>query len=153
MPDAIRIFEPEPDGKNSFNALMERMNQVAKRSDDMSDTFKELTPGIRDEFRYEFSDDNPAGWKELSSRYWFWKKNQGYPTTIGIMTGALKSAVTDNADVTIGQKEMVYAVNDSVDYAQDFNEVRKIFPYVREKVRALVKSAVSKRIDMGKQNG
>lgn len=160
MADGIRIVEAEPNGEKSFKAFFDRMTYSKEKSDDMSPVFSEIIPEIQAEFRYEFSDANPADWKALTARYERWKIKNGFPVTIGIMTGALKDAITDSATVKIDKKSMVYAVNESIsgykgklvgNYAKYFDRRRKIFPHVRDVFKKRIKDAVAAHLDWAKK--
>jgi hypothetical protein len=156
---AFEIHEVKPTGEGSMQALIDKMTQSAKRSDDMSETFRELAKGISEDFAYEFSSANPAGWDALSPMYNNWKIQNGFPITIGIMTGALKSSLTTDAIVDAGPKQLLYKYNPGVkghdgkstgDYAKDFNEKRPIMDYVKKTTRTRIKEAVKKSLKFAK---
>ena len=159
----IRVVEKNPTGENSIAAMVARMTQAVKTSDNMSDTLMKLVPDIQDILRFEFSDANPAGWDPLQPMYVRWKRERGYPTTIGIMTGALKRAATDDAIIDAQPQKLIYKINTSVenpdaivpvgDYAAKFAERRPIFIYVSERIRALVKKAVHDAVEAGYGRG
>lgn len=155
MSDGIQIQEAQPDGAGSYKALLDCMLNSVKRSDDMSDTFRELVPEIQELIKYEFSQSNPAGWDPLTAKYVKWKQDHGYPVTIGIMTGALRDALTDSAVVDIQPKELNYKLNEGVagykgkttgSYAKWFNKHRKIMKYVRKIMKERIKRAVTDAI-------
>lgn len=155
----IRVNEKDPKGSRSVEALVARMTQGVKNADNVSDTLMMLVPDIQDILRFEFSDANPAGWDPLKSSYVRWKRERGYPTTIGIMTGALKRAATDDAIIEAQPQKLIYKINPSVEnpetiepvgeYAHKFAEKRPIFIYLKERMRQIVRKAVREAIDIG----
>jgi hypothetical protein len=158
MPEMIEIKEIKPGGRSVINHLMERMADMSRRSDDVSEALGKIREYMRDEFKYEFSSANPAGWSALTAKYKSWKAAHGYPVTIGIMTGALKDAMTTSAIVDIGPKSLLYKINDGVigykgksvgEYAKYFNGRRPIVPHVADRVRGRIKEAVKSVIKQG----
>lgn len=160
----IKIHEKNPSGRESIKALLDTMIRAQGAADDVSSAFRSVAPLVKEKLRYTFSEANPAGWAGLKPKYRAWKVKHGYPVTIGILSGTLKSAATDQAEIEIGPVKMIYAVNDSLtnpvtskltgDYAGYFDEKRPIFGHVKPYVQGIVRQAVKKAVAAGwKYNG
>lgn len=157
----IKIKEKNPSGRNSIRAVAARLAKGSQRSDDVSDVFREITPYVKSVLKYTFSNANPSQWDAISDKYIAWKTKHGYPATIGIMTGAMKEAVSDSAKIEIGRLKFVYSINTSQanprggtvgSYAYYFNKKRNIMDYAKIRIRGTIKQAVKKSIADGFKN-
>ena len=160
--NVIKIRAKKPSSKATFEYIIERLNKSARDSSDMKDVFSVITPWIRDTMRHVFSEANPSGWANLKSRYRAWKVKKGYPVTIGIMTGALRTSVSTKAITKFRKKSMLYQLNPAVSgmqrgtaksrnvkvgkYAKYFNRRRPIFGYASEFLNDKIKEFVEKYI-------
>lgn len=152
----IKIIEKNPSGRESIKAMLDFLRNTEKRSEDVSDVFRSIEPLIKEKLKYEFSEANPAGWDGLKPKYKAWKAKNGYPTTIGILTGTLKEAATRSAKVEVYPQKMIYDVNPNLtnsltgkstgDYMGHFNSRRTILPYAREYIQKIIKDAVRRHI-------
>jgi len=158
MPEFIEIKEIKPSGRSVINHLIERMGDMSRRSDDVSEALGKIREYMRDAFKHEFSSANPAGWKALTAKYKNWKASHGYPVTIGIMTGALKDAMTSDAIIDIGPKSLTYQMNAGTigykgkpvgEYAKYFNGGRPVVPHVADAVRGKIREAVRAAVKKG----
>jgi len=171
MPGRIHIQEKRPTGSGTIKYVINQIESMSARTDDMTEFWKAATPDIKKAMKYTFSQGNPSGWAGLSAKYMKWKVDNGYPVTTGIMTGALKKAVTDDAIIEYKPREMTYRLNPNVrstrsskssnmikralgmrdvksvgDYAGYFNDKRSIFSYAREFVSKLFYDGARKYI-------
>lgn len=138
--DGIHIKEKRPKGKGSFDYLLKRIDENIKTVRDMRDVWDVVEPDLLEAFNYTFSMRNPSGWQGLSAKYLDYKRRHGYPDTIGILTGALKEAMTESANIKKARKYLSWGMGSGVtghkgrpveDYAGYFNRKRPIFTYVR----------------------
>jgi hypothetical protein len=151
MPDVgIRIYEDRPSGDSMFDQIINRIEHGAQRTDDMSETFRQMIPDIKSEIKYEFSTANPASWAAITDGYKKWKMNHGYPVDVGIRTGGLKKSLTDEAIAEVSPKKLIYSYNPSTinsmgvavgEYAGFFDLERPIMPYIIDKVKYIWKAA------------
>lgn len=163
------IIEPEPSGSKSIRAALKWFESIEQKSNDATPLWKALTPGIKKAVNYEFSEANPNKWAPISDRWKNWKNQHGYPTTIGIRTGSLKRAVSDDAKVEYLPHKMNWMLNESIDagnwgridqvgdspfgpntdkvvgdYAHKFDEGRHVFIYTFEFIQVTLRNAVKK---------
>lgn len=163
----VKIVEKHPNGKNSFKSFEDILDRNISNSKNMRPVFKRLVPVIKEAERYAFSEANPSGWPALKAQYKNWKISKGYPSTIGIRTGALKIAATDKAIVNAGRKRLTYGLNPATrgiqkgatakqknkrvgEYAHYFNERRPIFEYAAKYINDLTKRMIKEYIAMDK---
>jgi len=160
--NVIKIQAKKPGGKATFEYIIARLEKGARDASDMKDVFSVITPWIKDTMRHVFSEANPAGWAKLTTKYRAWKAKKGYPVTIGIMTGALRTAVSTKAITKYKKKSMLYQLNPAVsgmqrgtaksrnvrvrEYAKYFNRKRPIFEYAKEFLNKKIKEFVEKYI-------
>ncbi len=155
----IRIYEKKASGSASFDEVKRWIENIAKRADDARDPFTAIAKDTKEALTYSFSNSNPSKWAAISDSYKSWKSKHGYPVTIGIMTGALKSAMTDQAKVTIEKKRFIYGLNENVtnpyskkktgEYATKFNEDRNILDWSRKLIQRNVNKAMREKILAG----
>lgn len=166
----IKIIEAHPNGENSFKYIFDRLDKAEKNSSDMRDVWSVIIPQIRQAERYAFSEANPSGWAGLDDRYKAWKAKKGYPTTIGIRTGALKEAATSKAITKLKKKSLEYRVNPHVvarergatkkmkmtrvgQYMHYFDGKRPVFEYARDYINNFMKKTAAEYIKQGYEQG
>jgi hypothetical protein len=97
----------------------------------------------------------------LKQRYREWKESEGFPSTIGILTGALKRSVTTEALVETDRKGILWRLNPDIEgyggqktgeYAEDFHARRPIFGFSRAFIKNALMNAVNKWIKDGKEH-
>ena len=147
----LTVKEKYPDGRDSVKDMLSWVENMAKTVDDGRDIFRMLIPIISQTLKYEFSDANPNSWDALKSNYMKWKTKKGYPTTVGIMTGALKRSLTTDAKTKVRKHKLEYKMNPSItgykgrmvgQYAQYFNKARKIFIFTKTFINDNIKKQV-----------
>ena len=156
----LTIFEPTPDGRRSIKAIHKFFDEMDKSVSDAKDLWKDLEPGIEKSINYEFSDANPNVWKPLTNKYLNWKIKKGYPGTIGILTGALKRAVTTDAKKEFAAKYLRWRMNTKIpgykgkltgEYGKYFHKARQIFRYTKSWFKNnVIKIAVKIWVDKNK---
>lgn len=154
----MKIVEKRPDREGSIKAVIGYIEGKGTFFSSGKRLWKLLIPDIRQSVRYEFSDANPNVWKSLNTKYLDWKTQHGFASTIGVMTGTLKRALTDRADITIEKKKLVWAVNENLRgwegkrvgaYAKYFHKKRPIFQATRLYLKRTLLSALKKWVRMG----
>lgn len=154
----ISIVEKHPDGKNSVKAIVEWINDVDSRAADARGVWNMLIPDIKDAIKYEFSDANPNDWPPLSKEYLEQKINDGWPATIGVRTGALRKASSDDAKIKMAQNSLSWGVNEEVfnaegeavgNYAYDFHSNRPMFGFTVKYINESIDEAIINWITTG----
>lgn len=147
------IVEKVPNSKSSVKAALEWVGTPLYKSEDATALWEKLIPELRQSVAYEFSDANPNSWAELSPGYLEEKRELGWPETIGVATGALKRAVTVNAEIIAAKDHLTWGVNDNEpghdgmkvgEYAYDFHGTRPIFQKTKSFLRSVFKRSVEK---------
>lgn len=113
------------------------------------DLWEEIVPIIKNSVGKEFSDENPNQWSALKPSYAAWKIKKGYPSTIGVRTGVLKSSAIEEAIITKKPSFLRYEVNMEMTktrgkqpYAFWFNKRRPLFLYSEKYVNQVIDTAV-----------
>lgn len=153
------VIESKPSDKHSIDKAARWIKDVGAASEDASRLWKSWTPDIMQSVKYEFSDSNPNAWKGLSPRYEWWKTKQGFPSTIGVQTGALRAAASEKADITYDRTWMRWTINGRntgglwgtsdkkvEDYVGDFNAIRPIFGTTLKYIRRVARETFRKII-------
>lgn len=152
----IEIREKKPRGKGSIGYIINRINKSTKTTNDLRDVWNKIEPDVKDSIKFEFSKANPNKWSSLKPEYKAWKARKGYPITIGVMTGALKSAASDNAKIKKKRKEFLLTVNPNVAgykgkkvgaYAHYFDSKRPMFGHTKNFINKIYKEAVRITLD------
>jgi len=154
----ITVKEKSPSGKNSFVAVSKWLNDnTYKMATDTPALWAQLKPEIKQAMAYTFSDANPAGWPGLKPSYVRWKAKFGFPGTIGVMTGALKESVTNQAKVSESSKYLNWALGSVTNefgentkiYGPKFNERRPIFKYARKFLKGIFRKVLKDFVTKG----
>ena len=154
------VIAPKPTGKNSIQSLKKWFDDFEKDVSDTRSIWKELTPDIKKAINFEFSEANPNKWDAISEKYKATKIRQGFPSTIGVRTGSLRSAAGENADVVYKPLGLEWSVKESItsgqfgslknttvgDYAKWFNKNREMFIYTSKWLSDIGKKAVKEYI-------
>jgi len=149
------IREKNPNGKHSVAALQGFVSDVNKRAADLRPVWDAITPDMKQSLKFEFSNANPNGWAGLEQKYVSWKRKQGYPDTIGIMTGALKKSLTQTPKIKKRKKFMIWKPDGNVEgfegkkvktYMGFFNAKRPIFGHTVKFIARTVRKAVFKYV-------
>jgi len=149
------IREKEPTGDTSVAALQGFVSDVNKRAADLRPVWDAITPDMKQALKFEFSAANPNSWAGLEQKYVRWKRKQGYPDTIGIATGALKSSLTDTPKIRKRKKSMRWRPDGNVEgrdgrkvktYMGFFNRKRPIFGHTVKFIARTVRKAVFKHV-------
>lgn len=158
----IKVFA-KPAGRDSIESLHRWFDDFKKDVSDTRSIWKELTPEIKKQINYEFSDANPNKWDPISAKYKATKIKQGFPVTIGVRTGSLRNAAGDNAIVTYKPSGIEWELNENItsgqfgslknittgDYAKYFHGSpgdRPIYVYTVEWLNNIAKQAVKEYI-------
>lgn len=136
----MKITEKRPDGRGSAKEVRKWLSNIDNNMSDATPLWKALVPGIKQALRFTFSDSNPGSWPMTSQKHRDWKAKHGFPTTVGVMTEALKNSWVKTPDVTIRKKKLSYTFDKSesgykgkpvLDYIIHFNRFRNILKYTR----------------------
>jgi len=148
---AFQIVEKHPNGENSFTDVFNWVEDIKKTVSDTGAVWKTLKPLIKDSLKYEFSGANPNNWPGLSPSYIAWKTEKGFPTTIGVRTGALKESLTESAKVKETKSKLIWGANLSItgwpaqpvsEYGWKFNLKRPIYKYTKKFLNKNIKQKV-----------
>lgn len=108
-----------------------------------------MVPIIKDGAKLELSDANPNNWEPLKEKYLQWKLKKGYPATIGVRKGFLKTATIVDPIIIYKDKSLLYQVNSEIgianegkDYFHWFHRKRPLFQYTTRYTNELYKDAV-----------
>jgi hypothetical protein len=154
----IRIIEKAPDSRNSINGIFQWIRNKGLRADNMTPVWTELESLINDSVKYEFSEANPNSWPAISESWKQEKMEQGKPVTIGIYTGALKRAASDDAIIKKSDVSLYWGLNEDVNndfgelvgnYAADFNETRPLFQYTGKYIKSVIKKTIQQWLRWG----
>ena len=154
----LKVHEKYPNGKHSFKEILSRFDYMSRASKDLNPVWNSIDPYVRQVMRYVFSEANPAQWRGLTAKYKQWKADNGYYVTVGVKTGALRSAASTNAITEKSSKKFRYIVNESIvnrdgqrvgEYAEDFNRERPIFKWARDRLRNHLKKITQRYIADG----
>jgi len=153
------IYEADPTGEHSFAAIKQHIEEGVKSSEEMEEVFIAISKDIRLALVYSFSEANPNNWEAITAKYREWKTEHGYPETIGIMTGALKKSLTEDAVVETTKKSLLYTYNEEEinprtektvgEYAIYFNNKREIMGFAESFIQEIIISSVQQEIDRG----
>lgn len=157
----LKIVEQNPGGKGSIVSAMRWIDRFGEYASDARNLWPDLEPDVEKSVKYEFSDANPNDWKPLSVNYLRWKRRMGFPDTIGVATGTLKMAATDQAVKDHTAQRMRWSVNTTVqnafehvsvgEYAYKFHAKRPIFGKTKDFLKSTLREAVRKWVKRGKQ--
>lgn len=164
----VNIHEKQPNGAASIAAIKKKLQGIVYITDDIKSYHAILKREAQKAFRYTFSDANPNHWTAISPTWAEFKASKGYPTTIGIMTGALKTAFTDAARVESDRNRFRYQFDKSVvnpysgpgmfssfgkggaktvgEYAESFDARRPIMNYAESYMQSVLNQALSETI-------
>lgn len=70
-----------------------------------------MIPRIREFVADEFSGSNPNKWPALTPKYRHWKAKKGFPHWIGVMTGTMKEAANEKAEIDLQPTYMTWKLN------------------------------------------
>src|SRR4030042_1380412 len=153
--ESIKKIEKRPVWRGSFQYIINKLGELKRGSDDMTDVWRAITPDIKEIMAYTFSDANPNKWSKLTAKYRNWKIKHGYPATIGILTGALKKSLVDDPDIKLLKQKMIYKYNENItgyggkktsDFAEYFNAKRNVMSYPRVKLNEIIKRAAKAHV-------
>jgi hypothetical protein len=154
----ISIVEKHPDGNNSVKSILSWIDDVDTRAADARGVWKMLIPDLKQAVKYEFSDANPNDWPALSDDYREQKISEGWPATIGVRTGGLKKAASDEAKIKMTQNALSWGVDETVfnaegeavgNYAHDFHENRPLFGFTAKYINESIDEAIMNWITTG----
>lgn len=153
------IFEPAPGSEQSIRSVMDWVSRAEERADNAEHLWESLIPTIRQSIKFELSDANPNSWPKLSPRYLDYKREMGWPLTIGVATGAMKKALTTNAKIKTTKDYLIWGIDgDAIghdgmrvgDYAPDFHSVRELFGYTIDFIQQVIRDAITRWIGEGR---
>lgn len=136
-------FDVNPEQKADVDEWFRR---IGSRVSDFSEYFKDRAiPILQEEFEKTFAQQGRPPWAPLSPRYRDWKARKGYPTVIGIKTGAMKQALVEGGDIEMVEAfQLTYGT--SLTYAGFFHEgtrkqpARPLFEFYPEGLERLEKA-------------
>lgn len=157
------VIAPKPTGQDSIQSLKKWFDDFEKDISDTRSIWKELTPDIKKAINFEFSEANPNKWDPITEKYKVTKIRQGFPSTIGVRTGSLRSAASENADVVYKPLGIEWSIKENItsgqfgslknitvgDYAKYFHGSpgnRPIFVYTKKWLSEIGKKAVKEYI-------
>ena len=89
-------FNPTSGLRALANAI-KYVNDVKQRASDMRPFFQGLESDTIKELQHEFDASNPNKWKPISAKWLAQKTSEGRPENIGVYTGALMTASSEDA--------------------------------------------------------
>ena len=94
-----------------FTPTLEWLEKIKRGVGDARPLWVAMQPKVIEWIKQEFTDSNPNKWKKLSPKYLEWKLKNNFPATIGILTGDMLKAASDNAIVEMTERHMSVEVN------------------------------------------
>ena len=149
----FHIHEINPNGEDSIKSILNWIENKKQKATNPKGLWNELIPEIKQSIKYELSSSNPNDWPTLSPEYLQEKREKGWPDTIGVATGSMKKALTDEAKVKVAKDYLLWAINEDIrgnegervgDYAQDFDTFRPLFKQTIRFVNKIIQKAISK---------
>ena len=157
----MQIREKRPDGRGSVKEVMKWWGNIDANMNDARPLWDSLEPGIKQALRYTFSGANPSRWPMTTQKHRDWKAKQGFPATIGYMTGELMRAFAESPKVKKKKKFMFWDYDKSRagykgkqvgEYAIYFNRTRNIWTYTKLWLkRSVIDIAVRKWLSINKR--
>jgi hypothetical protein len=164
---AYVIREKHPGGAHSVSAIIKLIDGQERFYDNALLLWELLQPEINKSIKYEFSVANPNSWTRLKAGTVKNKRRLGFPDTIGVMSGTLKDAMTDDAKIKKSKKKLRWGINENLrgwkgksvsDYAYAFHygyskrnqPARPIMEFTKKHLRTLMRTAVKIWIKRGK---
>lgn len=90
----------------------ELLKKIASTTSDSRSIFRDLEEDISSQIKEEFSSSNPNQWPDVSSEWQERKSDLGGGDVIGVFTGELKQAASDDAIKNISANTMVWEIAD-----------------------------------------
>ena len=149
----FHIHEKNPNSDGSIKSILSWIDDKKQKATDPRGLWNELIPEIKQSIKYELSSGNPNDWPALSPEYLQEKREKGWPDTIGVATGSMKKALTDEAKVKVAKDYLFWGINEEMignegervgDYAKDFDAFRPVFKYTIAFVNKIIQKAISK---------
>jgi hypothetical protein len=114
----------EPSARKSIAAARNYLDDLETRSSDMRPFLKGLEEDIIQNIKHEFDQSNPNKWQPISQTWREAKQSEGFPENIGIFTGSLLKAASDDAVKAYYPTGLTWKIADV--YSIDFTLNRKI---------------------------
>lgn len=155
----IKVFA-KPAGRDSVESLKKWFDDFERDATDTRSVWRELTPEIKKAINFEFSEANPNNWDPILASYKATKIRQGFPVTVGVRTGSLRSAAGENANVVYKPAGIQWTLNENIksgqfgslknittgEYAKYFNKNREIYVYTAKWLEDVGRKAVTEYI-------
>lgn len=120
----------ESTGIKSLNAAINWVKNLSTATTDMRPFFKGLESDVIQEMKHEFDGSNPNKWQQISKEWKVKKTKEGKPESIGIYTGALMRAASDDAIKKYFANRMIWQIANC--YSIGFTIHRKLGITARE---------------------
>ncbi len=131
----------EPSARKSTKAARDYLENLEVRASDMRPFLKGLEEDIIQNIKHEFDQSNPNKWQPISQAWKEMKQGNGFPENIGIFTGELIRAASDDAVKTYYPTGLTWKIADV--YSIEFTYSRKIGITTGEWLRTIGKKIVS----------
>lgn len=119
----------------SLNAAINWVKDLSTATTDMRPFFKGLESDVIQEMKHEFDGSNPNKWQQISKKWKVKKTKEGKPESIGIYTGALMRAASDDAIKKYFANRMTWQIANC--YSIGFTINRKLGITAREWLRGI----------------
>lgn len=90
----------------------ELLQKIASTTSDSRKVFNSLENDISNQIKEEFSSSNPNQWPDVTSEWQARKSELGGGDVIGVFTGELKQAASDDAIKNISANTMIWEIAD-----------------------------------------
>jgi hypothetical protein len=95
----------------NWKPSLEWLEQIKKGTGDARPLWIAMIPKIREFVAFEFAGSNPNKWPRLNQKYLEWKVKHGFPSWIGAMSGKMKDAANEKAEINMQPEYMTWKLN------------------------------------------
>jgi hypothetical protein len=131
----LKLKIRESTGIRSLNAAIDWVEDLSAATTDMRPFFKGLESDVIQEMKHEFDSSNPNKWQQISKEWKAQKRKEGKPENIGIYTGALMRAASNDAIKKYFANHMTWQIANC--YSIGFTINRKLGITTREWLKGI----------------
>lgn len=108
----MKIRFVEGSGLNSVAAAQNFIKDMDTRASNLTPYFRGLEDDIIKQVKSEFDPSNPNRWPDTTTAWQGMKRSMGYPENIGVFTGKLLEAASDDAIKTYAPTFMKWEIRE-----------------------------------------